>query len=1090
MQDMFPKDLQEVRFSFTHMSIDDEVTERARRADVCAGETVIEYQHSRITLEEVRARNSDYERFGKRVIWVVDCTQNVNMPVRISSPDDEEEVWMLEFDRKWQVHSVSECAIVFADFGDRIFRVPVASTRHRMVAAFGSICTGAEFASHLVSPTLEVEVAVPTQSRLTVAQDPHGSGKTYRLTRMMIHADADVDHRYRLYRTFIVVTKPHSAKDVVYAEFMKHLRDSQCEIREVREDRQYVVKFTRPGGADVIMAIFGTADSLMWGLADNKVRGTDAFINLVRTIHEHGPTKLVGPKGRMRNYGCEQPQINPKTLLITDEATMLPEAYAGAFATLMHTCNVDVHLAGDVQQSTSFEKNLMTRVVREYNEATSLQRSRLPSFPCSEVIIKPGNQVRRFNQDLVDFRNTVMAGFHSHPTHNLGIAVPVAAGDVQHDRGEFSVHSIAYTGCGADQDDIEDAVSDIMGRIRRDVDESALLPNDLLVVTPFVSNNPLMDQLRTLIEEFWAQRFADSTYVDRVRDKPDFAATNRLARAAAEDGEGLPWLCVLHRSEENKPIDTKESRYGTRIVSIHASQGDGRRFVYLVGVTERALTRFTCGERNLKYESLLNVAVSRMKEVVRVYLERTYDDVWERFLPVMPPEMRHAVPPTVSARVGFELSGCEMDDGAQGLFEASKLRFASIGQLEATGDLCERASPLDYAHHVVRMQSAHCIFHARVLAHQAENGDRFSEQLHTIFAKLERSPIDACDSKDYYRKLRLEPRCVIPLLYYDTGASRYMAVHKRIHALLREVQSDVRGWLRGGQVDLRAFSPEKAVVMQYAVGYISSGAWGGVKMDTVYDVVNCYTSTEDNAKLQRHYDELKGVNRLFDQVIEWGNCEAWSWKIARRIKLGTADGGALPCFEVRGAIDHLLLTDTHAAPVVLVPDVDEMSMASRCAQALSQTLVCMRCEEERHENGRGNPTWKLVKGKQITICFVPIKARRPIFVDVSQVVRGNIAEIAAWVSRYIRRETEADHPRVLKMAEHHRHDFDAAVDEIAAACRRKRCPDYIHRAFVLASNKAGFCDLSQELRCALNKDIGRFSGKLCANAEPGDRPTT
>lgn len=69
-----------------------------------------------------------------------------------------------------------------------------------------------------------------------------------------------------------------------------------------------------------------------------------------------------------------------------------------------------------------------------------------------------------------------------------------------------------------------------------------------------------------------------------------------------------------------------------------------------------------------------------------------------------------------------------------------------------------------------------------------------------------------------------------------------------------------------------------------------------------------------------------------------------------------------------------------------------------------------------------------------------------------------------------------------------RYDFDAAVDEIAARRERKKCPYYIERAFIAASDKGGFCDLKQELRDKLDKDIGRFSDKLCANAELFGRP--
>ena len=555
------------------------------------------------------------------------------------------------------------------------------------------------------------------------------------------------------------------------------------------------MNFIRPDGAD-ILCIFGTADSLMWGLADNKERGTDPFISLVQTIHKHGPTKLQGPKGRMR-YAAEQPQINAKTLLITDEATMLPEAYAGAFATLMHMCHVDVHLAGDVQQSTYYEDNLLTKVVRDYNEAkASPDSSHLPSFPGSEVIIRPGNQVRRFNQHLVDFRNTAMKGFHDNPSHNLDIALPVAAVDVSHDRGEYSIHGLDPVGPLADPETIQDAVDEIMARFEEDVDKYDVLPNDFLIVTPFVRNNPLMDQLRTLIEEFWAQRFADPVYVDRVRHLPDFEQTFRLVEAGheapqdREKPEDLPWLCVLHRSEEGKPIDTTESKYGTRIVSIHASQGDGRRFAYLVGMTQRALGRFSGGKINLKYESLMNVAISRMKEVIRVFVEKTYDDVWERFVPLMPPSLQGAVPPEIKVTTIFETNRCEIDtnlDGMQDLFDATKAQF----DIESLTEEQKPGTLVDYAHHEVRMATAHSLFHAKVLVHQANAGgtDHHDqhEQLITVFKKVAHLPISSLESKEYYQELyrpSKQRRC-IPVLHYNTGATVYSAVHQRIMNLGR-----------------------------------------------------------------------------------------------------------------------------------------------------------------------------------------------------------------------------------------------------------------------------------------------------------------
>ena len=119
------------------------------------------------------------------------------------------------------------------------------------------------------------------------------------------------------------------------------------------------------------------------------------------------------------------------------------------------------------QQSTYFEHNLLTRVVREFNEAAN--PCSLFSFQGCRVNINIGNEVRRFNQQLVDFRNIVMRGFHEEPSHNLEIETPKAAPDVTHSRGEHFLHPIARTGSWDDpqSEAVVGAVETIMDKLRR-----------------------------------------------------------------------------------------------------------------------------------------------------------------------------------------------------------------------------------------------------------------------------------------------------------------------------------------------------------------------------------------------------------------------------------------------------------------------------------------------------------------------------------------------------------------------------------------------------------------------------------------------
>jgi len=1074
MQNLFPKTHQEVEFSFLQVSEDDTVTKRRRFADVCQDETVIEYQHSRITRTEVNNRNNDYGvKLGKTVAWVIDCTDNKTEPKRVSSDDDGEEVWMLEFDKKWHVDSMCDCKILFADFGDRMFRVPIDSVRHRIVLVLGSWQNKEDWKSHITSDKLEEDVDIPVQSTLTVAQDPHGSGKTYDLTRMIIHTDLPKYQRYGAYSTFIVVGKPHSVKENTYAEFLIHLQRAGIEYDEHVDNNKYIVKFARPSG-DNIMCIFGTADSLMYNLCENKMRGTDVFINLVKTIHKHGPTKLQGPKGRFR-YAGQQPRLNKKTLIITDEATMLPESYADAFSTMMLQCHVDVHLAGDVQQSTYFEHNILTRVVGEYNE--SLDGS-LPSFPGCKVIMHPGKEVRRFNQYLVDFRNRVMDKFHAYPSHNLDIPIPIAAPDVSHSRGEYSLHKIDRISAWDDpeSEEVANAVENIMDHLRRDVSQSKLLPNDILVVVPFVKNNPLMDELQTSIHEFWIHQFENPEYKESVRHRADYTTTDRHYHEL--QSSSLPWFCVLHRSEEGKPIDTNESKYSTRIVSIHASQGDGRNFEYLVGLSEKKLMRFTAGKINLKYESLFNVVLSRMKQVIRVFLEPIFDDVWERFKPLMDEEMVKTVPPELKAKTNFKLvDACnlEMDEA---LFNATK----SIVMSACSSDTTDPNRPMvDYAHHMIRMATAHTVFWAHLVVHQAKDKD-VREQVFAIFGKVARAEICALPSTTYYRKLRDREATCIPVLYYFTGASSWKACHDETIQILREVQKEVQQWLRGKETDFSNLKPQHAVLLQYAVEVFQLAPFGleNVKMDHIYDVVNCYMQKTDDSdsKLQRHYDYLGQLTSLFHQVIEYSGDEEWSWKIGRSITLGNKrTGSATQYFRFRSQIAHLFVTETRAMPVILCSTVDEMNIAAICAQALLYTLVCIQPEQKVcKDTDKGIPTWHYVKDRQIKVCFVPLKASSPLIVDLTQVVEDNIELISQWICRFVEYETETDILQACKIASHY-DDFENAQELVSKAYEHGKCPDYILGAFNEADGDTNIAQLlRQKLEShlkTLHRDIKR-----------------
>lgn len=79
-QSYFPEDNQEVVFSNNGIK---------HRADVAVGNTVIEFQHSRISPDEFYERNNFYHKLGKKIIWVFDAADKFDWDM-IYGPNIEE----------------------------------------------------------------------------------------------------------------------------------------------------------------------------------------------------------------------------------------------------------------------------------------------------------------------------------------------------------------------------------------------------------------------------------------------------------------------------------------------------------------------------------------------------------------------------------------------------------------------------------------------------------------------------------------------------------------------------------------------------------------------------------------------------------------------------------------------------------------------------------------------------------------------------------------------------------------------------------------------------------------------------------------
>ncbi len=1092
-----------------------------RSADVyvASQNAVLEYQHSPITNEEVQGRNADYATFSEvtAVAWIIDCTGSNY--VRVGA-----DKWLLTFEKHWQVHAMRRCEMLFADFGQQIFRVPCGSIRHRMVLVCGAT-NAVDWVDAVHHGRLKLEKDVPRpllQSSVTLATNAAGSGKTYSVVRMIVAPDGG-ESKHSMY---IVVTKWHSAKEVAFSEFMRQMAQTRVQFeKEPSTGRKHVVTFTRPSGQRILV-IFGTVDSLFWNLCENRICGADYYMSLVKTLETYGPTKVHGPYGAF-SYAGERPCLNGRTLIVTDEATLLPEAYADGFAALMDTGSVDVYLAGDPQQSTLVENNMLTRVLREYR-AADVPGLPLPTFPTSEMTLLQGNVVRRFDERGVHFRNTIMRDFHENPTHNLDIPQPIAATDVRHAPFDFSFHKIPATRCsrsdrdgsggggssgssggggrsrgsgggssrgrgsggsgGGDDDDgddddddkyedgadDDDAVDVVMGQLERDVLFYRLLPTDVLVVTLFVTKNPLMDALQTAMHNWWSERLLNegsATYqayrtmvmtthpgeaADAVAARvKTYEAIQASAGSSVEHGQTLPWLAVLHRSEENKPIDTSESTHGVRMVSVHASQGDARRAVFLVGLSERGLKRFTGQQINLKYESMVNVAVTRARQVCRVFLEDKHDDIWRRCAPLLPDDVNGGAPnPRISLTLDLMQVAAQREMPPD-VFLAAK---AAVEQARATAaekkgraatstDLTAAATPaVDYAHHLVRYAVVKTVFYVRLGVQQAAAPPYEKwEQMRTLLNKIAKAPIRSVEQTAYFRVLRDSSSRDIPLLSYDDGSHRFGEVHAHCRAALEEVKENARQWV-GNQSSafLQTMTPLQALMLQFAVERFQLAPYNRaiVKADHLCDVARADLDDDDDDddglgsnKLTRHYGHVRHASSVFDELTGYfSESLPWSCLVYRMIYVGKPNGMDTRFVRLRFAFDFLFVSATTATPVIFCKSINDVTMASVCAQGLLATLACMQPADVKTKQFKGKTVAERVRNKRIVVCVVPMEASdgapSPLFVDFQSVwTDAELRKsVALWLRECVEDEMKKHVEELLAVAAYYDYESEGVLE--------------------------------------------------------------
>lgn len=1031
---------------------------RERRADVALLGTslVVEVQHCRISCREVEKRNSDYAEQGKQVLWLLDgSASGLDVDCRALESGD----WLLVFGNPWSFAAFQgtnrPCSVVLVDVGDdRVFALKPADVRRGCVRCGEPLSVAQVLA--LTGDALErLEPSPKPQYKVYVFQDPPGSGKTYRMVRRCLAPWGDDEKKYEKYDTFLFCTKPHSAKQVVYEEFLAQVEKLK-EVGEILGEPQFshvhnayrcVLRRARDG--QEVEAVFATVDSLVWALGsrnESRTRHSNPFRRICEALALEAPS-AVGQHDGFFHFKGQRTSMTARTLVCWDEATKLEAFYFRALLRILLECNADAALCGDLLQSIEVEANTFRQA----------QSQRLGDWLVGgDVEIVRGNRIRRFGRTLVDFLNDIVRW------EKYNLEVPRADEEVEHeDEGSYSVQPVLPMPPRSQPcpKTIRAIVNRVFDAFCQEVVLLLLLPYEVLFVLPHVGVNPVGDELCDRIHEFWLEKLQDADYCAQVAARRSARERAYLEEYLAHP-EGRPRrLAYFHRSEANQPIDTSVSRRSTRMVSIHASQGDGRRLAIVVGLSESKLTTFSGGRSdNIVYESLLNVALSRAKSRLLVFVEATYDDVWQRFQSKMldadrleaEPVIRH---PHLFSGNRFDLAQATDQEELRLDAEASLRRLAPQGLMDKAREV------VDYEHHVVRAAAYHCAFFFNIIAQESSDAGTDCRQMTVILESIGALKIQTCKTaKDYYQKLngeedkkkRRRKLTCIPLLQ-DPQSSRGIFEDvfqwiERLQQWLLNVRSDSQRQL------LREWPPKVWVLLQHLVDIQRNLRYATTRLGAVFDA---FEAAGRETTLDRHYAWLEDAEQCFLRAAPaTENCPV-EWKISQQLQLSCSKAD----LNIGVRTQFLAFTPSCATFYVLVPRIDDMNIVEVAGRALLATLL-MKHDPQQHreqqQEEENNParTMALLRGLRdredngrFEICIVAYESASPLRIDMSSLLEEHRSGVAAWMVDCVKAQCLRCTQAIEDFLIYHKTP-DAAADALNnLRSSNLRSPFYVGRAF-------------------------------------------
>ena len=895
---------------------------KVRRADVSLenSEYNLEFQHSDIELQEVKNRKADYELHGRKIVWIVHGNNTIN--VKYLEYADR---YYLEFiSSRWKYESFTDYEYIFIDIDGMLYKIYPSQVKNSMIDVSSPIdkATFIEYINE--NNPLIHSVDFPLQCTLYIKQQGAGNGKTFGLIQNI--ESKDFEH----YNCFIIVTKQHSAKTVIYNELKNQIENNQLkyivDLTIINENNKYQISYKNTNTNNTCHILIATIDSVMYSLGNTNNKELNKFEGIVTSIIdgyvEEQKTKAIKCNGK--SY-----KLNKEMCLVVDETQDLSEDYAKAIITIMRNKYIDSYIVGDRLQSISIENNAFQYFSN--HEFSYIHKKQYDST----------NVCRRFyHNDLVKFINDIIP-FSKYSLPEIEQYREDDETNVKHleiFQGEKNMYDSEKH-----EDKINKEVEKILKFYDKEVRENNYKPNDFLIVTPFTCKNPLVNALETAIQSYWINKYDNNVY-------------ERYA--------------VFHKSEEGTSINLQDSENATRMVSIHTSKGDGRNVVFVIGIDENGFKKFSNESNNLVYDSLIHVSLTRMKKKLYVRFVNNGDDISTKISKfICDKDIDSDIKPIINIRT--DIKSKDIIDES---FKKRHFKVLVDEIINNHGYTTEFDSPdekiiIDMSHHNIRYASMLIHLYIKIINNEHNIVDTgVKKQLKKVFMNIIQTDILISDNwQDYYTNLKQKELCVLKI---TKKGSDYVRYYNIILLLMKHIQQKLTKKL---YTKITTLCPLESIVLYYMIQITDQGIYTDITINELYNIIDVYSKSfncsyrghkncscktlfntekalETNSNIEKmskylikHYEAIYNIGKVYDAFLE--EYPTVNWLKDHHIMYN----GANDDFKLYKQFQFIGYDDNRVFIVYPKPQFNELNLYDTLIDSIYDTFLLQNIKNPSHD---------------------------------------------------------------------------------------------------------------------------------------------